>query len=112
MIANAINVSIGLWLAYSAIFAKPAGEMNNLQLATAAIVIMVCAVFARRTDKMGWQSRTNLVLGAMLGLFATMRAFYGEMILPAFWVILLSGIAVAIMAMWSILYRPTTAVVA
>ncbi len=108
MIANAITVLIGLWLAYSAIFSTPSGEMNNIQLAIAAAAIFVCAIFARRSDSMGWQSKTNLALGMVLGLLAALRAFYGEAPVPPFWVILLSGITVATTALWSILYRPDT----
>ena len=106
MIANVMTVLIGLWLAYSAIFSTPAGNVNILQLAIAAVVIIVCTFFARRTDIMGWQSKTNLALGIVLGLLAALRAFYGVTPSASFWVILLAGIAVAITALWSILHRP------
>jgi len=106
MIPNAVTVVIGLWLAYSAIFSTPAGEMNNLQLAIAAAVIVVCGVIARLSDKMSWPGTTNIVLGLVLGLLAGVRAYSAQTPMAPFWTILLCGIAVAIAAFWSILYRP------
>ena len=56
MIANGASVLIGLWLAYGAIFSAPPGNVNNIQLAIAAILIMGCAIAARYAGKMIWQS--------------------------------------------------------
>jgi len=109
MIANLLNILVGLWLAYSAIFANPAGAMNNVALAGAAVAIIVFAVWARQTDSLGWQSGTNIVLAAVLLVVAVARWVIGVAPLVSFWIILLAGIAVAIAAMWSILYRPGTA---
>jgi hypothetical protein len=97
-----------LWLAYSAIFANPAGAMNNATLAAAGIAVIVFAVWARATDRMQWQSATNIVLSVMLLLVAAARWAMGMAPL-SFWIILLVGIAVAIAAMGSMLYRPETA---
>ena len=108
MIGNLLNILIGLWLAYSAIFANPAGAMNNVALAAAAIAVIVFAVWARQTDPLGWQSGTNIVLAAVLLVLAVLRWLIGVAPLVSFWIILLVGIAVAIMAMWSLLYRPQT----
>jgi len=109
MIGNLLNILVGLWLAYSAIFANPAGAMNNAALAAAAIVVIVFAVWARQTDPLGWQSGTNIVLAAVLLAVAVVRWAIGVAPLVCFWIILLAGIAVAIVAMWSLLYRPQTA---
>ena len=106
MIGNLFNVVVGLWLAYSAIFANPAGAMNNVVLAAAAVAIIVFAVWARRTDSLAWQSGTNIVLGASLLAMAMVRWAIGVAPLVSFWIILIAGIAVAIMAMWSLIYRP------
>lgn len=108
MIANGASVLIGLWLAYGAIFSAPPGNVNNIQLAIAAILIMGCAIAARYAGKMIWQSSTNLALGAVLALLAAARATFDQAAIPSFWVILLGGIAVAISALWSILYREDT----
>jgi hypothetical protein len=109
MIGNLLNILLGLWLAHSAIFANPAGAMNNLALAASAIAVIVFAVWARQTDVMDWPSGTNIVLGATLLLVAATRWAVGVAPLVCFWIILLIGIAIAIAAMWSMLYRPETA---
>jgi len=109
MIGNLLNILVGLWLAYSAIFANPAGAMNNAALAAAAIIVVVSAVWARQTDRMAWPSATNIVLGVVLLVVAALRWVIGVAPLVSFWIILLFGIAVAIAAMWSMLYRPEMA---
>ena len=109
MIGNLLNILIGLWLAYSAIFANPAGAMNNVALAAAAIAVIVFAVWARQTDPLGWQSGTNIVLAAVLLVLAVLRWLIGVAPLVSFWIILLAGIAIAIASIWSVLYRPATA---
>jgi len=106
MIGNLLNILVGLWLAYSAIFANPAGAMNNPALAAAAVAVIVFAVWARQTDALGWQSGTNIVLAAVLLVLAVLRWAIGVAPLVSFWIILLVGIAVAVAAMWSMLYRP------
>ena len=109
MIGNLLNILAGLWLAYSAIFSNPPGDMNNTSLAVVAVAIVVFAVWARQTDRMRWQSGTNIVLASVLFVVAVVRWVIGVAPLVCFWIILLVGIAVAIAAMWSMLYRPETA---
>ena len=109
MIGNLLNILVGLWLAYSAIFANPAGAMNNAALAAGAVAVIVFAVWARQTDSLGWQSGTNIVLAATLLVVAALRWAIGVAPLVSFWIILLAGIAIAIAAMWSMLYWPATA---
>ena len=46
MIGNLLNILAGLWLAYSAIFANPPGDMNNTSLAVVAVAIVVFGVGA------------------------------------------------------------------
>ena len=105
MIGNFLNILVGLWLAYSAIFANPTGAMNNVALAASAIAIIIFAVWARQSDSLSWQSGTNIVLAAMLLVVAVVRWAIGVAPLVCFWIILLVGISVAIVAMWSLLYR-------
>ena len=87
----------------------PAGDTSNAALAAAAVAVIVFAVWARQTDPLGWQSGTNIVLAAVLLVVALVRWVIGVAPLVSFWIILLVGIAVAIGAMWSMLYRPNTA---
>src|SRR5215469_14303211 len=106
MIGNLLNILLGLWLAYSAIFANPPGDMNIAYLAASAVAVIVFAAWAQRADPMGWPSGTNLVLGAALLVVAAARwAAYVPPLL-SFWFLLLVGITIAIVAMWSMLYRP------
>jgi hypothetical protein len=109
MIGNLLNILVGLWLVYSAIFANPAGAMNNVALAAGAVAVIVFAVWARQTDSLGWQSGTNIVLAAVLLVLAVLRWVIGVAPLVSFWIILLVGITIAIAAMWSMLYRRETA---
>jgi hypothetical protein len=51
---------------------------------------------------------SNIVLAAMLLVLAVLRLAIGVAPLVSFWIILLTGITVAITAMWSMLYRPAT----
>ena len=53
MIGNILNILVGLWFAYSAIFADPAGAMNNVALAAGAVAVIVFAIWARQTDSLG-----------------------------------------------------------
>ena len=106
MIGNLVNILLGLWLAYSAIFAHPAGDMNIAYLAVSAVAVIAFAAWARRSDPMHWPNDTNLVLGAALLVIAAARWTVYVPPLLSFWILLLIGITIAIVAMWSMLYRP------
>ena len=108
MIANFVTILIGLWLAYRAIFSIPAGDMNQTEMMVAGIAVILLALWARRTDFMGWHSATTIVLGLIILVLAALNRMVGIELLVSFWMILLIGITVAIVAMWSILYRPDT----
>jgi hypothetical protein len=101
-----LTIPIGLWLAFSAIFATPAGSAGNLSLGLSGAAIAVLAVLAGRMGAMAWQARTNIVLGVILLIYAGVRQYVGGFGVDSFWVDLLGGIAAAIGALWSILYRP------
>ena len=58
MIGNLLSVLLGLWLAYSAIFANPPGDMNIAALAAGAVAVIAFAAWARQTDPMRWPSGT------------------------------------------------------
>jgi len=106
MIANFATILIGLWLVYRAIFSVPAGDVSQTELIAAGVVVILLALWARRTDFMRWHSWTNIVLAAIILLLATARRMVDVDPLASFWMILLIGITMAVSAMWSILYRP------
>ena len=109
MIANFVTILIGLWLAYRAIFSLPAGDVNQTELVVAGVALILLALWARRTDLMRWYSGTNIVLAVIILLLAAVHRVVGVDPLVSFWMILLIGIAAAIAATWSILYRPDSA---
>jgi len=112
MTANAAIVLIGLWLCYRAIFSIPAGEMSDAEIAAAGMAAMALAAWARRSDAMLWPSATNIALGGIVTLVAVVGRVQGFDPLAAFWIILLAGIALAIVALWSILYRRIASIAA
>jgi hypothetical protein len=83
--------------------------MSQIELLAAAIAVILLALWARQTDFMQWNSSTNIVLAALVLLLATAHRLVGVDPLVSFWMLLLIGTAVAISAMWSILYRPKAA---
>jgi hypothetical protein len=111
MIANLLTVPLGLWLAYSAIFAPEAGVSDSV-LAGAGIAIAVLAIAARMQGTMAWQSIMNIVLGLGLALYAGARWYFSDVGLDTFWTALLIGILSAIGALWSVLYRAQASPVA
>jgi len=106
MIANFVTILVGLWLAYRAIFSIPAGELSQSEMIVAGVAVILLALWARRSDFMGWYSGTSIVLGLIILVLAALHRMVGIEPLVSFWMILLIGITVAIVAMWSILYRP------
>jgi cell division protein FtsW (lipid II flippase) len=106
MIANLATILVGLWLVYRTTFAIPPGDTSQIELVAAGVVVILLVLWARRTDVMRWHSWTNGVLAAVLLLLAAARGVGGVGPLASFWMILLIGIAVAVTAMWSMLYRP------
>lgn len=106
MIANLVNVVIGLWLSYVAIFFGPAGLVGRWSLFAAALAIVALAIIARRRDYSRWQSSTNIVLGVLLLVLASTNLTVALPALVLFWIELWIGLAVAVIALWAALYRP------
>jgi len=94
------------------LFSIPAGEMSGAEIAVAGMAAMALAAWARRSDAMLWPSATNIALGGIVTLVAVVGRVQGFDPLAAFWIILLAGIALAIVALWSILYRPIASIAA
>jgi hypothetical protein len=108
MIANLLTVLIGLWLAYRAIFSVPGGDLSHIEMMAAGVAVIFLALWARQTDVMGWNSETNILLGALILVLAALQRTIGLEPLASFWMMLLNGITVAIVPMWAMLYRPDT----
>ena len=106
MIANPLIILTGLWLSYRAIFSIPAGQMSETEMMIAGIAVILLALWARRTDPMTWYSGTCIALGLIVVALSVVRHTIGVEPLVSFWMVLLIGIAIAIIAMWSMLYRP------
>ncbi|MEB2286396.1 MAG: hypothetical protein B6D46_00290 [Polyangiaceae bacterium UTPRO1] len=107
MIANIINTVTGLVLLYATVLRPTWVEHRYLPLAAFAAVILVMALWARRSDAHPWFSSVNIVLAVALGLLSLLPlstlpnlAFWG-----GFWV----GTLVPTIALWAALYRPAPA---
>ena len=106
MIANLLNILIGLWVVYVAIFGMPAAAPVPWLLAPVGIVIVALAVVARRSDFSGWQSATNIVAGIVLVIATLVERALALSPLVAFWLELWVGLTVASLALWATLYHP------
>ncbi len=72
MIANLFNTLVGLWLAYMAIFPNGLGMTNRFVL-IAAVLTIVLALWARRSDVSTWQSNTAIAAGVLLAVLAVVN---------------------------------------
>ncbi|MBX5454851.1 MAG: hypothetical protein K6U10_13065 [Acidobacteriia bacterium] len=106
MIANVLNTLVGLWLAYVSIFALSSAVTTPWRFIVAALVIIVLAVLARRSDYSGWQSATNIVLALVLAFLMLAEYVVAVPTLVLFWLILWIGLTVASSALWAALYHP------
>jgi hypothetical protein len=106
MIANILNVLIGLGVTYVAIFGMPASAPGSWTLPAAGIAIAVLALIARRSDFSGWQSSTNAVLGLVLCADTLLEQAVASWPLVTFWIELWVGLTVASLALWATLYHP------
>lgn len=104
MIPNILNTLVGLALAYAVILRTTWVEQRYLPFGAFALVILVLALWARRSDARRWFSNVNIVLALALGVLATLPlailpnlTFWG-----GFWV----GALVPTIALWAVLYRP------
>lgn len=104
MIPNLVNTLTGLALAYAVVLHPTWVEQRYFPFAPFALVILVMAVWARRSDAYRWFSSVNIVLAVLLGSLSLLPlatlpnlTFWG-----GFWV----GVLVPTLALWAALYRP------
>jgi hypothetical protein len=104
MIPNIINTIVGLVLVYATVLHQTWLEQRYFPLAAFAIVMLILALWARRSDAHPWFSNVNVVLAVTLGVLSLLP-------LPTlpdltFWGGLWVGILVPTFALWAALYRP------
>lgn len=107
MIPNILNTIVGLALAYATVLHPTWVEQRFLPYGGFALVILVLALWARRSDAQGWFSAVNIFLAIALGVLSLLPlptlpnlTFWG-----GFWV----GALVPSLALWAALYHPKPA---
>ncbi|MBS0328102.1 MAG: hypothetical protein JSS46_16350 [Proteobacteria bacterium] len=107
MIPNLINTVTGLVLVYATVLHPTWVEQRYFPMAAFAAIILVMALWARRSDAHPWFSGVNIVLAIALGILSLfplatlpLLTFWG-----GFWV----GALVPTIALWAALYRPQPA---
>ena len=110
MIANLFNTLVGLWLAHTAIFPGVAGTYRDRLILIAAMLMIVLALWARRSDGFPWQSMTTLSTGVMLAILAIARQVTDVSDAIMFWGVLWAGLVSATLSLWAALYRLPQAV--
>jgi hypothetical protein len=107
MIPNLINTAIGIWLVYAAVL-NPAELGGRLAVLISGVVVFALAIWAYQADYLKWPATTAGALGAGLALYAGFQLSEPSGFVT-FWVALFVGIAVAIVSLWSALYRHPSA---
>jgi hypothetical protein len=110
MIADLLNTLVGLWLTHTAIFPHAAGAGRNRFVLIAAIVTIVLALWARRSDASAWQSTTAISTGVLLALLEVANQLMHVSDVLMFWGVLWAGLVSATVSLWAALYRPHRAV--
>jgi hypothetical protein len=106
MIANLVNVVLGLAVVYCAVLEPALMAHHPGLLLGAAVIVLLAAWLARRTDHHPWQNTVNIVLAVLLAVQALLH--FAEFPLAVFWIQFLAGSLIAILALWAVLYRPAS----
>ncbi|MDE2090633.1 MAG: hypothetical protein KGJ08_01870 [Gammaproteobacteria bacterium] len=104
MIPNIINTLLGLVLVYAAVLNPALMTGRFYPMLIASVVILIMAIWARRSDNHPWQSSVNIIMAILLAVLALLplRTFPIVTFWGGFWV----GVIVSVMALWALLYRP------
>lgn len=104
MIPNLINTIVGLVLVYATVLHQTWVQQRFLPLGVFAIIMLVLALWARRSDPHPWFSDVNIVLAIGLGVLSLLPLPQ----LPdlTFWAGLWIGVLVPTFALWAALYKP------
>ncbi|MGH7813182.1 MAG: hypothetical protein ACREQI_04175 [Candidatus Binataceae bacterium] len=103
MIPNLINTAIGLWLVYAAVL-NPAEIGGAAVVVASGVVVFVVAIWAYQADYLKWPATTTGALGAGLAVYAGFRLFEPSGFIT-FWIVLFAGVTIAIVSLWSAIYR-------
>ena len=106
MLADLLNTLVGLCLAYAAIFPTALGTGRDRFVLTGAILTIVLALWARRSDSSTWQSTTTVATGALLAILAIVHQVTPVSEVLMFWGVLWAGLVSATVSLWAALYRP------
>ena len=106
MIADLLNMLLGLWLTHTAIFPNALG-LGDRFLFAAAMLMIVLALWARRSDFSTWQSTTAIASGVFLAVLALAQQVTHVSDVLMFWGILWVGLVSATVSLWAVLYRPS-----
>lgn len=109
MIPNLLNTLLGLWLAYVAIFPMTVGAHYHRWLFGAAILTIVLALWARRSDYAPWQSTITMVAAVTLAVILVADRFLISSAVLLFWGVLWVGLVSATLSLWAALYHPSVA---
>ncbi len=106
MIANLLNVVVGLWLVHISIFGAPSFATAPWLIIALGVAVIALAAWARSSDFSGWQSGTNMVIGGIVVLVSLVERVVAISALALFWIDLWAGVTVASLALWAVLYKP------
>ncbi len=110
MIPNLLNMLVGLGLAYAAIFPSALGTSSDRFGLIAAVVMIILALWARRSDLSPWQSTTTIATGVLLAVLTIAHQLVQVSNVLMFWGILWAGLISATVSLWAALYRAPQAV--
>ncbi|HEX7328855.1 MAG TPA: hypothetical protein VF428_09985 [Casimicrobiaceae bacterium] len=103
MIPNLINTVTGLVLVYSIVLHPTWVGQRYFPLLAFAAVILVMALWARRSDPHPWFSWTNIALAIALGLVSLLPL--PTLPFLTFWAGFWVGCITPVVALWAALYR-------
>ena len=107
MIPNLFNTLLGLWLAYAAIFPTTIGAHYHRWLFGAAILTIILALWARRSDYAPWQSTMTIIAAVTLAVILASDRFLISSAVLLFWGVLWVGLVSATLSLWAAIYHPS-----
>ncbi|TAM91552.1 hypothetical protein EPN42_03375 [bacterium] len=111
MIANGINVILGISLVYVAVLDTPlfAGPAWRGAAALAALCFVVLASVARRSDYAPWHAILTTWLGGILLATVALSFLPAWPVTASTWICFWAGLLTAFLALWAALYRRSAA---